>query len=50
MFSSMESQFQDRDLVDVRALDLRVILGQANVSCISILIGIPNLTGGQDAS
>lgn len=38
------------DLVDVRALDLRVILVYANVSCLFILIGVPNLTCGQDGS
>ena len=32
--------------VHARPLDLRVVLGQANVSCVFILISIPNLTYG----
>ena len=40
----------DWDLGDVCAVYLIVVLRLANVSCVYILIGIPNLTCGQDVS
>ena len=38
------------DLGDVCAVYVMVIIRLANVSCVYILIGIPNLTCGQNAS